>query len=103
MSPVFQKASGFRRYLPLIRVWQTPPCIDATANFVDDRSGIVRLSLGRKSLPSSSTNPDCPAALRFFGFGIGVMNFALRRCSNIFWGGLSGFVKFLMPRRALVG
>ena len=36
-------------------------------------------------LPSSNTKPGCAAlALRFFGLGIGVMNFALRRCGVIF-------------------
>src|ERR1019366_7398875 len=41
-------------------------------------------SLVESPMPSSNTNPDCAAALRFFGFGIGVMNFALRRCSMVF-------------------
>ena len=41
-------------------------------------------SLVESPLPSSNTNPGCAAALRFFGFGIGVMNLALRRCSIIF-------------------
>jgi hypothetical protein len=40
-------------------------------------------SLVESPLPSSNTNRDCAAALRFFGFGIGVMNLALRRRSMI--------------------
>ena len=44
-------------------------------------------SLVDRRLPSSNTNPLWVGDFRFFGLGIGVMNFALRRLSMIFWVG----------------
>jgi hypothetical protein len=41
MPPVFQEPGRFGRYLPLIGVSQASPSVDVTANFVDDRCGIV--------------------------------------------------------------
>ena len=41
-----------------------------------------------RSFPSSNTKPGWSAApLRFFGFGMGVINLALRRLSVTFWVG----------------
>jgi hypothetical protein len=83
MSPVLKEPRGLRCNLPLIGIGQGAPCFDIATDFIDDRSGIVLLLLCRKATPSSNTNPVWAAALRFFGFGIGVTNLAPRRDSTI--------------------
>src|SRR6266567_7979489 len=50
LAPMLEESSRLRRDLPLIGVGQGTPCVDITADFIDDRSRIVLLLLGRKPL-----------------------------------------------------
>ena len=51
MPPMLEKASGFGRDLPLIRIRQAAPLVYVVAEFVDDGRGrFVLLLLGREPL-----------------------------------------------------
>lgn len=56
MPPVLEQPSGFRRYLPLVRVRQAPPGCDVATNFIDDRGRIVFL-LGSREAISGAEAP----------------------------------------------
>ena len=98
MPPVLEQAGRFRRDLPLVGIRQGPPLIHALTQLVDDRGRVVLL-FGVESPRPSSKTIFCWSAdpLRFFGFGIGVMNSARLRVSIIFWVGWPVGIQLPVP------
>ena len=85
MAPVLEQPRRLGRDLPVVRVRELAPRVDVAAQLVDDRaSGRTAAPRSRAPCPRRRRSPAASACrLRFFGFGIGVMNSARRRRSMI--------------------
>ena len=87
VPPVPEQAGGLRGHLPL-GLRQLPPAVDLLADPPDDFRQVVLLAVGPELLRLFVEYEGLlPRPLALSGFGIGVMNSALRRLSMILWVG----------------
>src|SRR6266700_3965083 len=99
---MLEEPSRLRRDLPLIGIGQGTPCVNITADFIDDRSRIVLLLLGRKPLAFVEHKSRLCSHLMLLRFRDRSDEFGTAAALDDLLRGLPSLIKLPVPDRVIV-